>query len=366
MFKALDKWFPGYLASLLRRESGGGMRDLVVCVADHYEPCRGGVDIETAMRRIERWREGLPRLCEGHRDADGRMPQHTFFYPAEEYHERCLDAIGALCADGYGEVEIHLHHRHDTRAGLRNKLDAFTATLSRRHGMLGRDRTGRVRYGFIHGNWALCNSRPDGDWCGVDDELGVLVETGCYADFTFPSAPSPTQSRTVNSLYYASDTPGRPRGHDRGRRVRAGMGDAGGGLMLIQGPLALNWASRKWGLLPRIENGEVTGANPLTRARIALGVACGIGVQGAGNWVFLKLHAHGCLETDTEACLGASMGEALSCLERDYNDGRRWRLHYVTAREMYNIIRAAEAGRRGNPGEVRDHEILPPHGRACS
>jgi hypothetical protein len=58
----------------------------------------------------------------------------------------------------------------------------------------------RIAYGFVHGNWALCNSRPDGDWCGVNEELTVLAQTGCYADFTFPSAPSPTQPRMVNAV----------------------------------------------------------------------------------------------------------------------------------------------------------------------
>ena len=46
-----------------------------------------------------------------------------------------------------------------------------------------------VGYAFIHGNWSLCNSRPDGRYCGVNNELDVLRETGCYADFTLPSAP---------------------------------------------------------------------------------------------------------------------------------------------------------------------------------
>ena len=72
--------------------------------------------------------------------------------------------------------------------------------MAERHGLLSRDRyTGEVGYGFIHGNWALDNSRPDGRMCGVDNELDVLRETGCYADFTLPSAPSPTQTRKINS-----------------------------------------------------------------------------------------------------------------------------------------------------------------------
>src|SRR5438132_607974 len=77
---------------------------------------------------------------------------------------------------------------------FRRKLVWFRDVLAQRHGLLARDRTtGALGYGFIHGNWALCNSRPDGRWCGVNNELEILRATGCYADFTMPSAPHPTQ-----------------------------------------------------------------------------------------------------------------------------------------------------------------------------
>jgi hypothetical protein len=35
-------------------------------------------------------------------------------------------------------------------------------------------------------------------------------------------------------------------------------------------------------------------------------------------------------------------------------------LHYVTAREVYNIIKAAEAGLTGSPHDYRDYELPPP------
>ena len=34
----------------------------------------------------------------------------------------------------------------------------------------------------------------------------------------------------------------------------------------------------------------------------------------------------------------------------------------VTAREMYNIAKAAEEGEKGEPGQYRNYEILPPSG----
>ena len=47
----------------------------------------------------------------------------------------------------------------------------------------------------------------DGRYCGVNDELTVLRETGCYADFTMPAAPDVSQTRTINAIYYAADDP---------------------------------------------------------------------------------------------------------------------------------------------------------------
>jgi hypothetical protein len=47
-------------------------------------------------------------------------------------------------------------------------------------------------------------------------------------------------------------------------------------------------------------------------------------------------------------------------LERSYNDGTAYVLHYVSAREMFNIVRAAEDGQNGNPGDYRDYVLPPP------
>ena len=49
---------------------------------------------------------------------------------------------------------------------------------------------------------------------------------------------------------------------------------------------------------------------------------------------------------------------------RNTCQGRQHCLHYVTAREMYNIARAAEAGESGDPGGFRDYRIQRPGYRA--
>ena len=412
MFRAMDKWLPGYLGSVLARpRQMEGTRHLIVCLCDHYEPFRGGVPASEARATVRDWVAAYPAMADGFRDADGFPPRYSFFYPHEEYDGAILDDLARFCRRGFGEVEIHLHHRHDTAAGLKEKLISFRDLLHTQHGLLGVGRTQDtgsgvqdtrcrgedsgykmqdpgtciqppasciqhpascilkpaprpVRYGFIHGNWALCNARPDGDWCGVNEELGVLAETGCYADFTFPSAPSPTQPRLVNAIYYAKDRPGRPRGADHGRRVMTA--EKGGGrppassLMLVTGPLALNWSRRKWGVMPRVENAEISGVNPPSADRLRLWARQQIHVGGRPDWVFVKLHTHGCVAANAKVLLGEAMRQAHGQWQREFNDGKRWQLHYVTARELFNLVKAAEAGAPGEPGQYRDDQIVWP------
>jgi hypothetical protein len=357
-------WLPAYLQGLRKRpRPGSGPVHVMFCFVDHYEPRWGKCDYETERARVRRWCEDYPKLCEGHRDADGRPPRHSFFFPEEEYRPEHMRDLVALCAGGYGEIEVHLHHDNDTEAGLREKLRGFTRLLADEYGALPVMPDGQVAWAFVHGNWALDNSRPDGRWCGVNNELIVLREEGCYADFTLPSAPDATQTRTINSIYYATDDPHCPKSHDHGVPVRVG-GQPSGDLMIIQGPLGLNWRWRKFGVVPRIENADVRRTSPPRADRTDLWVSTGIHVAGKPDWIFVKVHTHGTQEGDVDTLLGPPTAAMFSDLESRYNDGKRYKLHYVTAREMYNIVKAAEAGCTGEPGQYRDHVIPAPTFRA--
>jgi hypothetical protein len=359
-----DIWLPGYLRATLdaRRERAQcrGPIDVLFAVADHFEPLHGKATPDVGLRRVRDWQAGLARMAAAFTDADGRGPQHTFFFPIEQYAPDYLDALAGLCRAGLGEVEIHLHHDADTAENLGRSLVRFRDMLDSRHGLLSRDRSGRLSYGFIHGNWALANSLPDGRWCGVDDELRVLMETGCYADFTLPSAPSPAQTRTVNRLYYATAGSARPRAHDAGPRAIVGRRPPEKALLLVQGPLTLDWHRAKWGVVPRLDNASLHAVNPPTPDRFANWVSCGITVAGRPEWVVVKVHTHGALEKNAAMLLGAPMEAFHRHQHAHYNDGLHYRLHYVTARELVNIIHAAEAGETGNPGSYRDYVYRPP------
>ena len=348
-------WLPSYLRRDWLAEAPAGVtRHLMFCFVDHYEPMWQRPTPEVERQRVARWRKQYPELCAGHQDADGRPPVHTFFFPEEEYRKEHLDALVELCRQGLGEIEIHLHHDHDTEAGLREKLQRFSRLLVDEHDALPVDpRTGQPMWSFIHGNWALDNSHPEGKGCGVNNELIILREEGCYADFTLPSAPDPCQTTTINQIYYATDDPQRPKSHDTGVRVKVG-GQASGDLMIIQGPLGFMSASRKFGLIPRIENADVRTSSPPTPSRVDDWVRTGIHVEGRPEWVFVKVHTHGTQERDMDTLLGPAMDQAFSYMESRYNDGVNWKLHYVSAREMYNIVKAAEQGVSGDPGQYRD------------
>lgn len=355
----MQVWLPAYLRRR-KRPAVAGPTHVMFCFVDHFEPMHGKPPLEVQRARVDRWCRDYRALASRHRDADGRPPQHVFFYPEEEYLEEHLAKIAQLCRDGFGEIEVHIHHDDDTETNFRHTIQRFKALLHERHGALPRHpATGELMFGFIHGNWCLDNSSPDGSWCGLDNELVLLRELGCYADFTMPSAPSPTQTRIINSIYYATDDPARPKSHDRGTPVRVG-GQAQGDLLLVQGPLGLNWRDRRRGFVPRVENADIRANYPPTPARVDGWVDAGIHVEGRPEWVFVKIHTHGAPEKEAQVVLGPAVDAMHAYLEQHYNDGERYVLHYVTAREMFNIIKAAEAGLGGNPHQYRDFILAPP------
>jgi len=78
------------------------------------------------------------------------------------------------------------------------------------------------------------------------------------------------------------------------------------------------------------------------------------------DWVFVKLFGHGIsTPEDAEACLGSDFDQTLSYMERAYNDGTSYVLHYISAREAYNLARAAAEGAQGPPEQYLDEYIRP-------
>jgi hypothetical protein len=251
---------------------------------------------------------------------------------------------------------VHLHHDGDTAETLRRALLGTLRDFAS-HGLLPRDPDGRLRYAFIHGNWCLANARDDGARCGVDEEIPLLFETGCYADFTFPSAPDESQPNIVNQIYWPVGDIAKKRAYEKGERARVGDVKRDR-ILMIEGPLAL--ATRAEKIPVRIENGAITAKEPGTLKRIETWVKQNIHVDGRPEWVFVKVYTHGAPELQAASLLGAGGRTLHRALTSRFNDGRSWILHYVSAREMFNIAIAAMEGQAGDPMRYRDHVLSPP------
>lgn len=352
MVKNLDRWLHSWL--FRRRISVPHERHVFIAICDHYEPFHHGQK-SLALDRVRRWQREHRKMVNEFRDSDGVPPRHTFFYPIEQWDNEVCGSIAELCRATGGEMEIHLHHEADTSANLARVLEEGKSQIANL-GFLAQDPSGHLAFAFIHGNWALDHSHPEGRRCGVEDELAVLRRANCYADFTLPSAPSACQVPMINAMYYARED-GKPRSHARGTKLRAGVPHhpSKEELLLITGPLGLNWRRRKWGLLPRIENGDLTESNPPTPGRLRMWEKCLVHAEGRPEWIFIKLHTHGAIESNANMLLGEPMRAFHRHLRDKASGNSGFQYHYVSAREMTNLAHAVEAGETGEPSRFRDY-----------
>jgi hypothetical protein len=360
--KHVSIWLGAYLKQRLhhvgvrKRAARLGPLHILFCMVDHFEPISAGSTKEQEREIMRDWLQRYPALAHQHHDSDGRPPQHTWFYPGENYDAEYLDNLVSLCQQGLGEIELHLHHGYDTADTLRSKIRKAISDFAKHGALVTQAIPPQQVYGFIHGNMALDNSMNDPALCGVNDEIMVLKETLCYADFSLPTAPCVSQAKKVNAVYYATGHPAQPKSYDTGVDVEIGRPPTGD-LMIVQGPLAFDWHHRKWGLLPRIENAEIQGSNPATPERIRAWVRQHIHVKGRPDWVIVKVSCHGAEDRNREALLGDPAHQMYTYITQEYRDSLGSCVHYVTARELYNIIKAAEAGEQGDPGRFRDYRI---------
>jgi hypothetical protein len=311
-------------------------------LADHFEPRWRNASEEGARERVEAWRKLWPEISRRNVDSTGRCAQYCFFYAEEEYGPRLLDRLAEMVHSGLGDVEVHLHHDNETEAGFLEKIERFKQRLYEGHGLL-RKVDGRLVFGFIHGNWALDNSRPDGQCCGLNNEITLLRELGCYADFTMPSGSEPTQVRQVNRIYWAIDDPLRPRSHERGPEVRVGEWTPGD-LLMIPGPIGLRWGEGRFGV--KVEVAELAARDLATprRVRAWLELAPRIGAD-----IFLKLHAHGAQDDNIAALLNGGLDNLFHLLSAECQR-RQIEVRYATAWEMRLAVeRVARGGVEKRP-----------------
>jgi len=333
----------------------GETRHLIFIVANHFEPGTG----PDALVRLEKWCELARSTGDSIRDHDGTPFRHTNFFPAEQYERPLLEMLSGLQRDGYGEVEIHLHHgveRPDNAENTRRVLEEFRDCLAEEHQCLSkRKASGPPMYGFVHGNWALANS-AGGRFCGVDSEMQILKDTGCYADFTLPSVPHQSQVPRINAIYQCGNPLIEARPQRSGPSVR--VGEKPQLPIIFTGPLVFNWTRRVRGLpIPRLDDGVLTENYELDMKRLKRWQSANVGVVGRPEWIFIKLYSHGFFDWDQDTMIGERMKRFMSEILELSEKAGGFKIHFATAREAFNMTMAAVDGHEGDPGAYRDYQL---------
>lgn len=355
--------YPFVRANSLLRAGSNGQRHIIFTVANHFEPSwseNGLLDLDAQRRRLDDYHKLARKTGEAVLDADGTKFRHTNFYPAEQYDRQILEQMAEMQAEGLGEVEIHLHHgveKPDTAENLRKVLAEFRDCLAEEHELLSRfANDAQPKYAFVHGNLALGNS-CGGRFCGVDEEMQILQETGCYVDMTLPSAPDESQIPVLNRIYECGLPLTEKIPHRTGKSVRV-FGKQPQLPLIFTGPLIFNWTRRVKGLpIPRLDDGALVDNQPMNQARLNRWLSANITVENRPEWIFVKLYCHGFFDRDQSACIGEKAEKFFAEMIENGEKTGEYKIYFASAREAFNMVSAAIDGKKGNPGEYRNYRL---------
>ena len=344
-------------------EQTDGQKHIIFTIANHFEPAweaNGTLNLDEQRRRLDDYHKLARKTGESVIDNDSTKFRHTHFYPAEQYNQKILNKLAEMQAEGLGEVEIHLHHgveKPDTAENLHQVLTEFRDCLAEEHKCLSRfDENDIPRYAFIHGNLALANS-CGGKFCGVDEEMQILQETGCYAEMTLPTAPDESQVSMLNQIYECGLPLNQKMPHRIGKRV-AVFGNKPQLPLIFTGPLIFNWTRRVHGFpVPRIDDGALVENQPMDLKRLNRWLSANITVKGRSDWVFVKLYCHGFFDHDQASSIGAEAARFFNEVIENGEKTNRYKVYFASAREAFNMVSAAMDGKTGSPGKFRDYRL---------
>ena len=131
--------------------------------------------------------------------------------------DKAKNVLAPLEAEGEHKFEMHIHHERWTQnSGLYDpilngwlndfssaELDSARLNLAIQVAKkfmsyeLGREFDS---WAFVHGNWAL--NASDRSICTVNDELKILMDNGCWGDFTFPAGRMHCDPKILEEPYF--------------------------------------------------------------------------------------------------------------------------------------------------------------------
>jgi hypothetical protein len=323
-------------------------KHLIFIMVDHYEH-GGPIDLSRGARNNDVWCDKFRKISDQNRDDYGNRFRYTWFYPYEHHNEKIMQRLSSMVYEGYGEIEMHWHLTAKSgvsKENYANKLHEAIAWYQKFGAMVTVDTPSKTAFAYIAGIWDLDASRPGPKSHGITNQIQTLYDNGCYADFTFSTINTASQPSKVNSIYYVEDNPDLPKSYETGIDAEVGK-PINDKLMIFEGPMSIKWN----GLM---EYGAVEKDPRFSPKRVPRWIEANIHVHGRPEWVFVKVYSHGA--QSMKVVLAHDMEWMLECL-KDECSRRSIKLHFMSAREAYNIVKAAEDGMKGNPENYRDYKI---------
>ncbi len=346
-------WIPSYIASTNPDpEIPDDRKHLIFVMVDHYEH-GGPKHLERGARNNDTWCDKFQVISDQNRDDYGNRFRYTWFYPYDHHNDAIMQRLSDMAYEGYGEIEMHWHlisKSGVTKENYAEKLQEAIQWYQAFGAMISAGEDSRTAFAYVAGSWDLDASRPGPKSHGITNQIQELFKHGCYADFTFSTIDTPAQPAKVNSIYYVTDDPNRPKSHNDGIDARVGK-PIDDKLMIFQGPMSIQWNGRG------LDYGAVESDPRFRPDRVDKWIDTNIHVLGRPEWVFVKVYSHGA--QSAEVVLDHDMAIMLETLKKRCKQ-RGIKLHYMTAREAYNVVKAAEDGETGNPEDYRDYRIPKP------
>ncbi len=339
-------WLPSYLtATEIDPAIPDHQKHLIFLMVDHYE--HGTTDKATQANK--EWCDSFRELSNSYRDNYGNRFRYTWFYPYDHHNAAIMRELSLMAYEGHGEVEMHWHLTSAlglTPADYPAALAEAVSWYQQFGAMITAGADPRTAFGYVAGSWDLDSARPGPKSHGITNQITSLFNEGCYADFTYSTIGTPAQPAKVNSLFYVTDDPLKPKSHNDGEDVLVGsvVNDR---LMIFEGPIAMDWHGG-------LEYAAIEADPRFSHERVDKWIKANIHVIGRPEWVFVKVYSHGAqsknvvIAHDMEVMLKNVIAR---CEERGIA------LHFMSAREAFNVVKAAEAGQSGNPEEYRDYFI---------
>ncbi len=315
--------------------------NIYLSLCDYFHPFSGSVSQEIAEHRVVTWCKEYLKLSKLHVDSSGNHPIHSFFYSEADYNPRLLDVLYRLHKEKLSDVEILIPYIEEPLDNFKHKIEEFRDALFYHHGFLRKSAEGSIRYGFatemknIYGNKNIIRNNA------LLKKLSILLETGCYADFSlFSKKIHREYLKIINLSFKASFVSGLSETFSDNSIYKD--------LQLVLGPTANGWLNRKWGIFPYLETGEISSIRNFESFRINSWLQNCIRIDSDIINLFIKLHTFGGLDQNIRYLLGESgLHQMFTCFEK-LCANNNFVLNYVSAYEMYEKINTISLEKSSN------------------